>query len=141
MSVLAEMALPEVEEVHVIDRRLASFDLEQDPRLAEAKEIIRAYGALVACEETAALVRKAESMGEFGEYFLDALTRHSGLVRRGDPRLGVIGAEMIEQRLCDTPDLGRFIRVDEGSLQEYGQLDRHLDVVPEDRGSPAGGQR
>lgn len=40
MGVLADVALPEVEEIHVVDGRLASLDLDQDAGVSDREEVV-----------------------------------------------------------------------------------------------------
>src|SRR3990172_407211 len=47
VSLLADMALPEVEEVHVVPHRLPAFDLKDDPGLSERHVVVGSDGAFV----------------------------------------------------------------------------------------------
>jgi hypothetical protein len=42
--VFADVALPEVKEIHVVDCGLASLHLKQDARVVDTAEVIRAEG-------------------------------------------------------------------------------------------------
>src|SRR5205085_1939429 len=71
VSVRADVALPEVEQVHVVDRGLASLDFEDDAGLAHRHEVIWAERAGVLREETRGLVAEPELSRVIQEDVLD----------------------------------------------------------------------
>jgi hypothetical protein len=84
--VLAEVALPEVEEIRVVYRRLPSFDFEENARLSERSVVVGTEVArLVASKQPLRLVDESEDTRVIHKNRLHEGARLSGLVRREDP--------------------------------------------------------
>ena len=67
----AKMALPEVKEIHVVDRRFAAFNFENDPAGVELEEVVRAKCELRRSEQTLLLALESELSSELKKRILD----------------------------------------------------------------------
>jgi len=83
--VLANVALPEVQKVHVVDRRLAALDFEQDARRSDATKVVRSKGQLLAREEANFLVLEPKLACELSEGLLYSGAAGPRLVGFSDP--------------------------------------------------------
>ena len=60
MRLLADMALPEVEEVHVVPDGLSALDLEDDAAVAERQVVVGPDSTVVGGEQSRRFIAKAE---------------------------------------------------------------------------------
>lgn len=103
MGVLADVALPEVEKVHVVVRRLAPLDLDQNSGLAERQEVVGPQRPVeLASEQPLGLVREAERSRVREEHGLYAGARQARLVGRMDGGDDFDRGEMVVERIGDS---------------------------------------
>lgn len=68
VGMFAQVALPEVEEVHVVDRRLASFYLHQNPGSVQGVVVVGPHRSVfIGGEEPPSLARESELAREHAE--------------------------------------------------------------------------
>ena len=84
MSYRAEVALPEVQHVHVVRDRLPAFDLEENAAVADRQEVVRPEAPLIVREEAVSLVSEAQSRRELQKGGLHGRARGPRAVRKCD---------------------------------------------------------
>jgi hypothetical protein len=87
---LADMTLPEVEKVHVVDRRLSALDLEEYSRIADSAKVVRSKSQFLAREQANPFAFEPQLACEVTESRLHGCTAATRLVCLCDPsqRLG-----------------------------------------------------
>ncbi len=129
MCVLAQVALPEIQEVHVVDRRFPPLHFEQDARCAEPQKVVGTYRTVVAIEEPSALIDEAEVARKIQEDLLDPLARGPWLVCRSDPSLRIRCLEMSEERTGDFVYPLRLRRCGYRLLDKGREFDGHSTML------------
>ena len=59
MCLRADMTFPEVEEIHVVDRRLPALDLKEHARLPEPAKVVGSEREFLVCEQALLLALEA----------------------------------------------------------------------------------
>lgn len=78
---IAKMAFPEIQQVHVVYGCLAALDLEDDAGCTHATVVVGAEPELDIGKEPLLLVLEAQLLGEFGEHHLDQSAARAGQIR------------------------------------------------------------
>jgi hypothetical protein len=126
-GVVAQVALPEVEEVHVVDRRLAALDFHEDPGSVQGEVVIGTNCAvLVGGEEPPGFAGESELTREQAEGGLNLSARQAWGICSREESLCFGLVEVFEETVADRAHLLMLGSLLERGLHVSGTQCRHV---------------